>query len=100
MTSFSSWREVNIAQFESTASNLQTTWDAVWPDPRIRDLFIFNSYQLYPASMLWHSLKTLVEEIAKCDYTSTYTHITHSKTTHQGMTPSLWAYILIQTRIV
>lgn len=49
MTSFSSWGEVNIAQSESTASNLQTTWDTVWPDPRIRDVFNFNSYQLYPA---------------------------------------------------
>lgn len=30
MTSFSSWGEVNIAQSEPTASNLQTTWDTVW----------------------------------------------------------------------
>lgn len=58
MTSFSSWREVNIAQSESTASNLQTAWDTVWPDPSIRDVFIFNSQQLYPASVLWHSWKT------------------------------------------
>lgn len=100
MTSFSSWREVNIAQSESTASNLKTTWDAVWPDPRIRDVFIFNCYWLYPASVLWHSLKTQVNEKAECDYTFTYTHITHSKTTHQGMTPSLQPYILIQCRIV
>lgn len=41
MTSFSSWREVNIAQSESTASDLQTTWDGVWPDSRTRDVFIF-----------------------------------------------------------
>lgn len=100
MTSFSSWREVNIAQSESTASNLQTTWDAVWPDPRIGDVFIFNSYQLYPASVMWHSLKTQVDEMAKCDYTSAYADVTCSKTTLQGMTPSLQAYILIQTRIV
>lgn len=50
MTSFSSWGEVNIAQSESTACNLQTTWGTVWPDPRIRDAFNFNSCQLYPAS--------------------------------------------------
>lgn len=92
MTSFSSWGEVNIASSESTASNLQTTWDPVWPDPRIRDVFNFNSYQLYPADyVLCCSIlgKTGVDERTKCDYTSACTPVIHFKTMHQGMTPSL-----------
>lgn len=94
MPSFSSWREVNITKSESTASNLQATWDTVWPDPRFRNLFIFNSYQLCPANML------LVDAMAERDYFSTYTHVTHSKTTHQRMTPPLQTCILIQCQIV
>lgn len=65
MTSFSPWKGVNVAQSISAASDFQTTWHTVWSDPRIRDVFIFNSYQMYPTSVLCHCLKTQADEMVK-----------------------------------